>query len=134
MPAGAEAANLGSAHGLTYMKKSVTLKNGKTKATVLAECPGKDVSVGGGSTFKAPGNEAESFIASSSGADPDGWLTAGYERNGSFKAKLTSWAVCADLEAKVKKRRKQGVTGFPGPTGQTALCDSGEPVSGGFRV
>jgi hypothetical protein len=131
-PASAGTVNLGSAHGLTYVKKTEKLSG--DAQSVFAECPGAKVSVGGGSSVDAPGNEGETFISSSSGLDPKGWLTEAYKRNGSFQAKLTSWAVCAGENAKVTKRKDTGAAASPGSVNGDAGCRSGDPVGGGVRT
>ncbi len=134
-PAVASAADMGTSRGYTYIKKSTTMKNGFKSDDVTAKCPGKTVSVGGGSDLNASGNEHRAWIAESSGFDPDGWFTSGAHLKVVGKVKLTSWAVCTkDSKAIHRYKKKARRSMRRGNVGSEARCKKGLPSGGGVRV
>jgi hypothetical protein len=133
-PAVAEADNLGTTGGFTYVKESTKMKNGFVADDVTAKCPGDTVSVGGGSTIDASGSEHRAWLAESSGWDPDGWFTSAAHSEIVGKAKLTSWGICARDDNAIKRYRKTVQGDQRGSLGNEVKCKQGSPTGGGVRV
>jgi hypothetical protein len=132
----AQAENLGTKGGFTYVKKESNLPNGPgpESADATATCPSGTVRTGGGGTVT--GKLSGTYIASSGTATDKQWYVDAWHTGiNPDNETVTAWGVCTDKAEKVSSVTKQENVGAGPAVGtETAECALGSVVGGGVRV
>lgn len=129
----ADAANLGTKKGFTYVKASETLTGtGATQAQdVEAVCPAGSNAASGGSAVSGP--PATAFLSSATSVSERQWYTDAWHSSAAA-AKVTSWAICTEKKDDlVDSTEAESTDPAPSSATEVALCDSGTVLAGGVR-
>ena len=130
----AQAAELGSAGGFTYVKKSKILADANGGATTSkvaeAHCPNDSEPAGGGVSVSGAALASHVYA---SGPKQKSWLGGAWHTD-DLASKITTWGICTEKTSKVRVSSKKVEDVAGGATGSFAVpCGKDSAVSGGAR-
>ncbi len=125
----AGAADLGTAGGITYLKKSAPIADAASgTGTASVKCPHGESTAGGGFWISGAGGGVSS--ASSSGRK---WKTEAYHASAETGSKITAWHECAATRRTEHRSVTQSVSSSS-VFNPIASCYDGLIAGGGFRT